>query len=293
MKIAYCAGHDRNTPGKRVPAYLDKNETREWVLNDRVADFFEKAAKQYNAELLRTDDPTGNTFIDIPQRTAKANAWGADLYIDMHHNAGIDGGFGGGVVIYSYPGSAEGAKYRNAVYEAVIAAGGLKGNRSQPLQEKAFDSLRLTNMPAILVEYGFMDSRADTPVILTEQYAETVAYATMEGIAKAAALQPSGAMEAFIRQVQTAIGAGVDGIAGPETLGKTPTVSATKNRTHPVVEVLQRRLYTLGYPQVGDPDGITGPKFDAAVKAFQKDNGCVVDGELTAGNKTWRVLLGL
>ena len=293
MKIAYCAGHDRNTPGKRVPAYLDKKETREWVLNDRVADFFAQAAKDYGVELLRTDDPAGNAFIDIPERTAKANAWGADLYIDMHHNAGINGGFGGGVVVYSHPGSLEGAKYRNSVYEAIIVAGGLKGNRSQPLQEKAFDSLRLTRMPAILVEYGFMDSRADAPVILTSQYAKTVAYATMEGIAKVANLQKAGARQAFVRSVQKVIGVNADGVADPETLEKTPTISATKNRTHPVVEVVQKRLYELGYRQVGPADGITGPKFDLAVKAFQKDNDCVVDGEITAGNKTWRVLLGL
>lgn len=293
MKIAYCAGHDRNTPGKRVPAYLDKKETLEWVLNDRVADYFAQAAKEYGVELLRTDDPAGTVFIDIPQRTAKANAWGADLYIDMHHNAGINGGIGGGVEAFSHPGSLEGAKYRNGVYEAIIAAGGLKGNRSQPLQEKAFDSLRLTKMPAILVEYGFMDSRADAPVILTAQYAKTVAYATMEGIAKVANLQKAGALEDFIRALQKVIGAKVTGVADAETLEKTPTLSATKNRTHPAVEVVQKRLYELGYRQVGPADGITGPKFDQAVKAFQKDHDCMVDGEITAGNKTWRVLLGL
>jgi len=293
MKIAYCAGHDRNTPGKRVPDYLDANETREWFLNDRVARLFAEAAKEFGIELLRTDDPTGNTFVDIPQRTAKANVWGADLYLDIHHNAGIDGGFGGGVVAYSHPGSQKGAAYRNAIYEAVISAGGLQGNRSQPLQEKAFDSLRFTDMPAVLMEYGFMDSRADAPIILTEQYAKTVAYATMAGIAKAAGLTKPSEEEDFVKAVQAAIGASVDGIPGPETLSKTPTVSATKNRTHPVVAAVQKRLYDLGYRQVGTADGITGPKFDAAVKAFQKDHDCVVDGELTAGQKTWRKMLGL
>lgn len=293
LKIAYCAGHYINTPGKRIPEYLDKNETREWVLNDKVARYFAEAAQCYGVSLLRTDDPTGKCFVDIPQRTAKANAWGADLYIDMHHNAGIDGGFGGGIVVYSFPGSLKGAMYRNSIYESLIAGGGLKGNRSQPLQEKAFDSLALTAMPAVLVEYGFMDSRADAPVILTDSYAKAVAYATMEGVAKAANLQTADAQETFVRDVQSAIGAQIDGIVGSETLCKTPTVSATKNRVHPVVEVLQRRLADLGYSQVGIPDGITGPKFDDAVKAFQKDNDCVVDGEITAGNKTWRKLLGL
>lgn len=301
LKLAYCAGHYINTPGKRVPAYLDKNETREWILNDRVADFFAEAAKEYDVELLRTDDPAGKTFIDIPQRTAKANAWGADLYLDIHHNAGIKGGYGGGVEAFSYPGSAKGKQYRNAIYEAVIASGGLKGNRSNPLQEKALDSLRLASAPAVLVEYGFMDSRTDYPIISTESYAKAVAYATMEAIAKVAGLKkiitisPADydSQEQFVRDVQKAIGAEVDGIPGPETLGKTPTISATKNRTHPVVETVQKRLYAIGYRQVGKADGITGPKFDQAVKAFQKDNDCVDDGELTGGNKTWRCILGM
>lgn len=99
--------------------------------------------------------------------------------------------------------------------------------------------------------------------------------------------------EQFVRDVQKACGASVDGIAGPETIGKTATLSATKNRTHAAVKCVQKRLYALGYTQVGTADGIAGAKFTAAVKAFQKDNGCVADGEITAKNKTWRKLLGM
>ena len=304
FKIAYCAGHYLQTPGKRVPQALDPNETREWVLNDRVARYFAEASGQYEGvELLRTDDPTGKTLVDIPERCAGANSWGAELYIDMHHNAGINGGSGGGVIAFCYPGSAEGKKYRDAIYEAVTAAGGLRGNRAQPLQEKKFDSLALTHMPAVLTEYGFMDSATDAPVILTDAYAKLVGYATMEGVAKVKGLKKKPvtedkpaeiySLEQFIRDVQAACGAAVDGIAGPETISKTPTVSAQKNDTHPVVEVVQRRLAALGYTVVGDADGIAGPKFTAAVVAFQEDNRCWADGELTAKNKTWRKLLGM
>ena len=304
FKIAYCAGHDLNTPGKRCLKSIDPNETREWVLNDRVARYFAQAAKEYEGvELLRTDDPTGKTFIDIPARTAKANAWGADLYIDMHHNAGIKGGSGGGTVVFSYPGSVNGAKYAKSVYEAIINGVGLKGNRSEPVQEKAFDSLRLSNMAAILIEYGFMDSKVDTPVILTDVHAKLAGYATMEGVAKVAGLKKKAvnvdkpaegySLEQFVRDVQAAIGAKVDGTAGPETLSKTVTISASKNRTHPVVKAVQKRLLALGYTDVGTADGVAGPKFTKAVKAFQKDNDCVVDGEITESNKTWRKLLGM
>lgn len=299
FKIAYCAGHYLDTPGKRLPASLDANQTREWTLNDRVARAFTQAALEYeNVELLRTDDPVGKTFVDIPQRTAGANNWGADLYIDMHHNAGINGGNGGGVVVYSYPGSETGRDYRDAIYEAVVAAGGLKGNRSQPLQEKKFDSLALSYMPAVLVEYGFMDSATDAPVILQEEYSVKVGIATMEAVAKVAGLQkkavaPAYSREQFVKDVQKAIGAAVDGIPGPETISKTPTLSAEKNDTHPAVAPVQRHLAALGYTQVGQPDGIAGPMFTGAVLAFQRANGCVADGEITARNKTWRKLLGM
>jgi len=97
----------------------------------------------------------------------------------------------------------------------------------------------------------------------------------------------------FIKDVQTACGAKVDGIAGSETLSKTVTISAVTNKRHPAVKAVQKRLHALGYTQVGTADGIAGSKFTAAVKAFQKDNGCVQDGEITAKGKTWKKLLGL
>lgn len=96
----------------------------------------------------------------------------------------------------------------------------------------------------------------------------------------------------FIKDVQAAIGAKVDGIAGSETLSKTVTVSKTKNNRHAVVEPLQKYLNSLGF-DCGTADGIAGAKFDVAIKAYQKANGCVVDGEITAAKNTWKSLLGL
>lgn len=307
FKIAYCAGHYLGTAGKRLPKALDSNETREWVLNDRVADHFAKAAAEYEGvALYRTDDQTGKTFVDIPERVAQANEWGANLYLDFHHNAAGKIFSGGGVEAFCYPGSVEGRKYRDAIYEAVIAAGGLKGNRSNPLQEKYFETLVKTNMTAVLIEYGYMDSTVDAPIILTDLYAKKVAYGTMEGIAKAKGLKKKApqatakpqAAESytqvrFVRDVQAVTGAFVDGIAGPETLLKTVTVSEQKNSTHPVVVPLQKRLAAIGYTGVGEADGIAGPLFTAAVVAFQEDNHCWADGEVTAGNKTWKKLLGM
>ncbi len=97
----------------------------------------------------------------------------------------------------------------------------------------------------------------------------------------------------FVKNIQSSLGAKVDGIPGPETLSKTITVSATVNRKHQVVKYLQDYLYKLGYTSIGTADGIAGPKFTKAVKEYQKDNGCVVDGIITKRNKTWKSLLKL
>ena len=73
-------------------------------------------------------------------------------------------------------------------------------------------------------------------------------------------------------------------------LSKTITVSANKNNNHKVVKPIQKYLNTLGY-SCGTADGIAGSKFTVAVKAFQKKNKCVHDGEITAKNSTWKALL--
>ena len=96
----------------------------------------------------------------------------------------------------------------------------------------------------------------------------------------------------FVKDVQKYIGAKVDGDAGPETLSKTVTVSATKNRTHAVVRPIQKYLNALGY-DCGTVDGIAGDKFKKAVVKYQKAKGCVADGEITAKGKTWKKLLGM
>lgn len=116
---------------------------------------------------------------------------------------------------------------------------------------------------------------------------------TTFGGASAAQQTNSYTLEQFVKDVQKACGATVDGKAGPETVSKTVTLSSKKNRTHAAVKPVQKRLYDLGYTEVGAADGVAGQKFTIAVQNFQRDNHCWVDGEITAGNKTWKLLLGV
>ena len=94
FKLALGAGHGFNTAGKRCPKELDSNETREWWLNDRVADKVEGLLAGYaDVAVLRLDDSDdGADDIALATRVKRANQWGADFYLSVHHNAGICGG---------------------------------------------------------------------------------------------------------------------------------------------------------------------------------------------------------
>ena len=185
FRIAINAGHGRYTAGKRCLKSIDPAETREWVLNARIVEKVISKLKGYTGyELLRIDDPTGKTDIALKARTDKANKWGADFYLAVHHNAGIGGGSGGGIVCYTYPKVDKVTKdWQKAIYESLIKHTGLSGNRSQPLASADLHECRETKMPAVLIENGFMDSTADTPVILTEDFAEKSANAIVEVLA--------------------------------------------------------------------------------------------------------------
>ncbi len=98
----------------------------------------------------------------------------------------------------------------------------------------------------------------------------------------------------FIREVQMCTGAGIDGRAGSQTLGKTVTVSQRKNNKHNVVLPLQKALKKRGM-YTGELDRSAGPKFKAAVDTYQRTvcKSSRPDGEVTAGQRMWRSLLGM
>lgn len=187
FKIALTAGHYMGTPGKRCLKSLDPKETREWALNDRICDKVQQLLKKkYTGwELVRTDDTTGKKDISLTARTNAANNFKADFYLSIHHNAGINGGTGGGIVAYIHPkASAEAKAWQKELYTALIEATGLKGNRAQPVATSNLHECRETKMPAVLLELGFMDSKTDVPVILSEKYADQCAAAIVKVLAK-------------------------------------------------------------------------------------------------------------
>ena len=182
MKLALDAGHSLNTPGKRVPSALDPKQTREWILNSRIVEYVIDHLKPYNVEIVRLDDPTGRRDVPLRERTNKANRENCDLLISIHHNAGANLSHSGGIQVYAHNGPLfkRTLDLQKAYYDKLIKHTGLAGNRATKLPRANFHMLRESRMSALLPELGFMDSRTDAPIILTDRFARQAAKATAE-----------------------------------------------------------------------------------------------------------------
>lgn len=188
--IAIDAGHGMKTLGKRCLKSIDPAQTREWYLNDRIADRVQKMLASYDCTVIRVDDTTGAKDISLSNRVKAANNANADMYISIHHNAGIKGGTGGGTVVYYH-----GTKRReeaDTLYRALTSKTKLVGNRAEKVINKGFYVLKHTKMPAFLIENGFMDSRTDTPVILTASHAEKTAHGIVSFMVTELGLKAAG-----------------------------------------------------------------------------------------------------
>ena len=332
FKLALTAGHYMGTPGKRCHKSLDPNETREWWLNNRIADGIEKALAQYkDIEILRTDDTTGAKEIELEDRVAAANKFDADFYLSIHHNAAGRLFNGGGIEVYAYT-SASSASYdwQSKFYDELIKQTGLKGNRSNGKPRANFYEIKYTSMPAILLELGYMDSYTDTPIILTDDFANKCVTACVNVIVAKAGLKKKetkpapaqkptvellkvgskgdkvlrlqnvllllgfdcgkadgdfgSATNTAVRELQRAVGIGVDGIVGEKTyaaidklLSTTGFCFSVSNEKLIHVEGLQGILNHLGY-KCGEADGYYGKNTKKQVIAYQKDKKLSPDG---------------
>lgn len=252
----------------------------------------------------------------LREKINECNAYNPDLCADIHLNAG---GGDGAEVFHSVIGGKGKILAENILKELEAIGQNSRGTKTKVDTDGTdyFGFIRCTNAPAVITEAYFVDNATDVQIGDTVEEQKIVGQAIAKGFLRTLGISSNNdvpvnqspaengqntaespvesgySYKEFVGDVQKATGAKVDKIAGPETLSKTVTVSKTKNNRHTVVKPIQKYLYLLGYTEVGEADGIAGIKFDTAVKHFQRDNGCVVDGEITARNKTWKKLLKL
>lgn len=182
--IVIDAGHGMKTAGKRCLKSIDPNQTREWYLNDRIADRLEGLLNDYNCKVVRADDTTGAKDISLSARVKTSNNANADVYISIHHNAGIKGGNGGGIVVFHYN-TTKNKNQARKLYNYLIEKTGLVGNRANPVAVgNHLYVVRKTKADAYLIEAGFMDSKVDVPIILSTEHAEKTAQGILTFLVK-------------------------------------------------------------------------------------------------------------
>lgn len=296
--IALDAGHGLKTKGKQTPDGI-----KEWTLNDKVRDKVVEFLKPYDVKIINVDNNEGNVDESLSSRLSAYRKAGADAFVSIHHNA-VTGFWNRatGVEVYvDKKATTKDLALAKAINDRLSKYTGLK---ARGIKRANFAVINQNSIPAVLCEGGFMDGSNDYKIITSDAgqtgYAKAVAEGLIEFLEldkKTVTSTPKNEsaynLKDFVKDIQKACGASVDGIAGPETLSKTITLSAKKNNKHAAVKFVQKRLKALGYREIGSADGVAGPKFTSAVAHFQQDNDCHVDGEITAKNKTWKKLLGM
>ena len=203
--VAIDAGHGMTTGGKRsvklssnlyVNGVLVRKKgevikENEW--NRAVSEYLAKALTRCNIGYMYTADMTGKTDVSLSTRSYKANKAGADILISNHYNA-----IGSSQAWQSRVKGLLVLRTKNASSKSIrlgkLAVKHLEKDinyeysyglmRDVDMSGFTLAILRQTNMPEILIEYGFMDYEKEAKLMLDKKHqkkcAEAVAKAVCE-----------------------------------------------------------------------------------------------------------------
>ena len=179
------AGHGPDTKGKHCYKAFDVNETKEYILNARIADYVVSLLDEHGHSAVRVDDFKSD--VPLKDRVAIANKYNALAYISIHHNADPDtddndgiNDAASGITVFHYPTEEDKIK-ATRLYNLLIAETGLVGNRALPVAPtRDLYVIRNTKMRAVLIENGFMDNEGDVQKILTRSHARATARAIVQ-----------------------------------------------------------------------------------------------------------------
>lgn len=166
MRVFINPGHARYGDPDPGAVNYDVNVTESelaYVIGMKVADYLEKAGCEIR--VMQSHNLAGEAP-EYPEVIGTANAWGADLFVSIHCNAG--GGRGSETFCYD--------RYTDAVHCAKFIQDQLSmsfpddpGFRNRGVKyNPGLCVLRLSEMPAVLVEAAFIDNPDDV-YLLTNQ----------------------------------------------------------------------------------------------------------------------------
>lgn len=194
--VAIDAGHGINTAGKRSvklssDLYIDgvlirkKGQTiKEYEWNKAVSEYLAAALKRCGINTMYTADMTGKTDIPLNSRSNTANKKGADILISNHYNAigssqAWQSRVKGLLVLRTKNASSKSIRLGKLVVKHLEKdinyeySYGLM--RDVDMSGFTLAILRQTNMPAILIEYGFMDYEKEAKLMLDKKHQEKCA----------------------------------------------------------------------------------------------------------------------
>ncbi len=159
---------------------------------DVVDDICNRIAEKLTAYDVRVEfDPRTDS---LSERAAFANNLGADYFCSIHINAGGGAGFES----YVYTGAADDVERIQTILHSAVYGGFLAGQGVIDRGKKRanFAVLRLTNMPAILIECLFIDTAADAAKLKDDGFLNGLANEIAYGLATALSIPRKAVQEA-------------------------------------------------------------------------------------------------
>lgn len=130
---------------------------------------------------------SSDVFLELAERTHKANAAGADILVSIHCNAG---GGAGGFESYRYTSASSGSvKLQNVMHTEVMNAIKTFGVIDRGQKAANLHMVRESKMPAVLTENLFIDVAADAAKLKRQDVIDSIAIGHVNGIAKYLGLQ--------------------------------------------------------------------------------------------------------
>ncbi|RBP87891.1 N-acetylmuramoyl-L-alanine amidase [Cytobacillus firmus] len=176
VKVYIDLGHEGDVKGMDPGAVANGLKEANVVLEigKYIKDMF---AEYENVEIKFSR--LGDKNFSLTQRTNEANAWGADLYLSIHINAGGGTGFES----YIYPGAGSKTQaFQNAVHAKIISKKVFGKDRGK--KQADFHVLRETKMDAMLTENGFIDNKTDAAILKDRKKLIEIAAGHVEGVAE-------------------------------------------------------------------------------------------------------------
>ena len=172
ITVVVDAGHGGHDPG----AVMAGVEEKDVVLDIALRIFELSQASPIQVVLTRSTD----RYVDLKERVRFAERVGAVLYISVHANYVSDPRVRG-IEVYvddTRPPSDPSWRLAESVLGALVAETKARnrGIRTQKLY------LRHTDLPAVLVEVGYLSNPKERSLLLTPSYRERLARAILEGI---------------------------------------------------------------------------------------------------------------